>query len=55
VEPVEPVYSNIKVIILAVIPVVISSSGLVETPTQGGDIICPIVYSNLSIDKKAEY
>jgi hypothetical protein len=29
-EPVEPVYNNIKVIILAVIPVVVSSSGLVE-------------------------
>jgi hypothetical protein len=31
VEPVKPVYSNIKVIISAVIPVVISSSGSVET------------------------
>jgi hypothetical protein len=32
VEPVKPVYSNIKVIILAVIPTVISPSGLIETP-----------------------
>jgi hypothetical protein len=31
VEPVKPVYSNIKVIISAVIPIVISSNGLVET------------------------
>jgi hypothetical protein len=31
VEPVEPVYSDIKVIISVVIPVVISSSNLVET------------------------
>jgi hypothetical protein len=31
VEPVKPVYSNIKVIISAVIPIVISSSGSVET------------------------
>jgi hypothetical protein len=31
VEPVEPVYSNIKVIISAVIPIVISSNSLVET------------------------
>jgi hypothetical protein len=30
-EPVKPVYSNIKVIILAVIPVIISSSGSIET------------------------
>ena len=32
VEPIKPVYSNIKVIISAVIPVVISSSGSKETP-----------------------
>jgi hypothetical protein len=31
VEPINPVYSNIKVIISAVIPIIISSSGLVET------------------------
>jgi hypothetical protein len=31
-EPIKPVYSNIKVIILAVIPAVISSSGSIETP-----------------------
>ena len=29
-EPIKPVYSNIKVIISAVIPVVISSSSLIE-------------------------
>jgi hypothetical protein len=55
VEPVKPVYSNIKVIISAVIPIVISSSGSIETPAQGRDIIRPTVYSDLSIDKKAEY
>jgi hypothetical protein len=32
VEPVKPVYSNIKVIISAVIPIVISSSNSVKTP-----------------------
>jgi hypothetical protein len=32
VEPIKPVYSDIKVIISAVIPIVISSSGSVETP-----------------------
>jgi hypothetical protein len=32
VEPVKPVYSNIKVIILAVILIIVSSSSLVETP-----------------------
>jgi hypothetical protein len=31
-EPVKPIYSNIKVIILVVIPIVISSSSLIETP-----------------------
>jgi hypothetical protein len=31
-ELIKPVYSNIKVIILVVIPVVVSSSNLVETP-----------------------
>jgi hypothetical protein len=31
VEPIEPVYSDIKIIILAVIPIIVSSSGLVET------------------------
>jgi hypothetical protein len=55
VEPVKPVYSNIKVIISAVIPIVVSSSGSIETPAQGGDIICPTVYSDLSTNKKAEY
>jgi hypothetical protein len=55
VEPIKPVYSNIKVIISAVIPVVVSSSGSIETPAQGGDIIRPIVYSDLSTNKKAEY
>jgi hypothetical protein len=55
VEPVEPVYSDIKVIISAVIPAVISSSGSVETPAQGGDIIRPTIYSDLSTNKKAEY
>jgi pantothenate kinase len=55
VEPVKPVYSDIKVIISTVIPIVISSSSSVETPAQGGDIIRPIVYSDLSTNKKAEY
>jgi beta-mannanase len=55
VEPVEPVYSDIKVIILAVIPVIVSSSGSIETPARGGDIICLIIYSDLSTNKKAEY
>jgi hypothetical protein len=55
VEPIKPVYSNIKVIISAVIPAVISSSNSVETLTQGRDIIRPIVYSDLSTNKKAEY
>jgi hypothetical protein len=55
VEPIKPVYSNIKVIILAVIPIVISSSSLIKTPAQGGDIICLIVYFDLSTNKKAEY
>jgi hypothetical protein len=55
VEPVKPVYSNIKVIILAVIPIVISSSSSIETLAQGGDIIRLIVYSNLNTNKKAEY
>jgi hypothetical protein len=31
-EPIKPIYSNIKVIILAVIPIVVNSSGSVETP-----------------------
>jgi hypothetical protein len=55
VEPVKPVYSNIKVIISAVIPIVVSSSGLIKTPAQGRDIIRLIVYCNLSTNKKAEY
>jgi hypothetical protein len=55
VELVKPVYSDIKIIILAVILVVISSSSSIKTPAQGGDIIRPIVYSNLSTNKKAEY
>jgi hypothetical protein len=55
VEPIKPIYSDIKVIISAVILVVISSSSLGETSIQGGDIIRSIVYSNLSINKKAEY
>jgi hypothetical protein len=56
-EPVEPVYSNIKIIILAVIPVVVSSSNSMETPApaHGGVIIRPIIYSNLSTNKKAEF
>jgi hypothetical protein len=32
VEPVKPVYSDIKLIISAVIPAVVSLSNLVETP-----------------------
>jgi hypothetical protein len=55
VEPIELIYNNIKVIISAVILVIISSNSLVETPIQEGDIICPIVYSNLSTNKKTEY
>jgi hypothetical protein len=55
VEPIKPVYSNIKIIISAVTPIVISLSGLVETPAQGKDIIRPTIYSNLSTNKKAEY
>jgi hypothetical protein len=55
VEPVKPVYSNIKVIISAVIPVIVSSSSSVETPAQRRDIIRPTIYSDLSTDKKAEY
>jgi hypothetical protein len=55
VEPVKPVYSDIKVIISAVIPTIISSSGSVETPTQGRDIIRPTIYFDLSTNKKVEY
>jgi hypothetical protein len=55
VEPIKPVYSNIKIIILAVIPVVVSSSSLIKTPAQGGDIIRPTIYSNLNTNKKTEY
>jgi hypothetical protein len=55
VEPIKPVYSDIKVIISAVIPAVISWSGSVETPAQGRDIIRPIIYSDLSTNKKTEY
>jgi hypothetical protein len=55
VEPIKPVYSNIKVIISAVIPIVISSSSLIEILAQGGDIIRPIIYFDLSTNKKAKY
>jgi hypothetical protein len=55
VELVKPVYSNIKVIISAVIPIVVSSSNSIETPAQEGDIIHLTIYSNLSTNKKAEY
>jgi hypothetical protein len=55
VEPVKPVYNNIKVIISIVIPAVVSSSGLVETPAQGGDIIRFIIYFDLSTNKKVEF
>jgi hypothetical protein len=55
VEPVEPIYSNIKVIISAVIPAVVSSSNLVENLAQEGVIFRPTIYSDLSTDKKAEF
>jgi hypothetical protein len=32
VEPIKPVYSNIKIIILTVILVIVSSSNSIETP-----------------------
>jgi hypothetical protein len=54
-EPIKPIYNNIKVIISVVIPIVVSSSGLIETPTQGSNIIRPTIYSDLSINKKTEY
>jgi hypothetical protein len=52
VELIEPVYNNIRIIISVVIPVVVSSSSLVESPAQGGIIFRPIVYFDLSINKK---
>jgi hypothetical protein len=55
VEPIKPVYSDIKVIISVVIPAIVSSSSSIETPAQGGDIIRLTIYSNLSTNKKAEY
>jgi hypothetical protein len=55
VEPVEPVYMDIKIIILVVTPVVVSSSSSVETPAQGDIILRLIVYSDLSTNKKAEF
>jgi hypothetical protein len=55
VEFVEPVYNNIKVIILVVIFAVISLNSLIKTPAQGKDIIRLIIYSSLSTNKKAEY
>jgi hypothetical protein len=55
VELIKPVYSNIKIIILIVIPAIISLSSLVETPAQGGNIIRLTVYSDLSTNKKTEY
>jgi hypothetical protein len=55
VEPVKPIYSNIKIIISIVIPIIVSSNSLIETPVQGDNIIYPIVYSNLSINKKTKY
>jgi hypothetical protein len=55
VELIKPVYNNIKVIILAVILIIVSSSSLVETLAQGRDIIYLIVYSDFSTNKKAEY
>jgi hypothetical protein len=55
VEPIKPVYNNIKVIILVVIPIIISSSNSIKSPIQGNIIIRPIIYSNLSTNKKTEY
>jgi hypothetical protein len=55
VEPIKPVYNNIKAIISVVIPVIISSSSSIKTLIKGGNIIRFIVYSNLSINKKTEY
>jgi hypothetical protein len=54
-EPIKPVYSDIKVIISTVIPIIISSSSSVKTPAQKRNIIRPTVYSDLSTNKKAEY
>jgi hypothetical protein len=55
VEPIKPVYSNIKIIISTVISIVVSSSSSIKTPAQGNNIIRPTVYSNLSTNKKIEY
>jgi hypothetical protein len=55
VELIKLIYSDIKVIILVVIPAVISSSSSIETSAQGKDIIRLIIYSDLSTNKKAEY
>jgi hypothetical protein len=52
---VEPVYSDIKIIISAIILIIVSSSNLIETPTQGSIIIRPIVYSNLSTNKTTKF
>jgi hypothetical protein len=51
-EPVKPVYSNIKVIISTVIPIVINSNNLIEILIQGDIIIRLIIYSYFSINKK---
>jgi hypothetical protein len=55
VEPIEPVYSDIKIIISTVIFIIISLSNSIEIPAQGDIIIRPIIYSNLSTNKKAEF
>jgi hypothetical protein len=55
VELVKPVYNNIRVIISMVIPIIISLNNSVEIPVQGGIIICLIIYSNLSINKKIKF
>jgi hypothetical protein len=55
VEPIKPVYSNIKVIISTVTPEIISLSNLIKTPAQGGIIQRLIVYSNLNTNTKTEF
>jgi hypothetical protein len=55
VEPIKPVYNNIKIIILIIIPIVISSNNLIEISIQENIIFRPIIYSNLSTNKKTEF
>jgi hypothetical protein len=55
VEPVKPVYNNIKVIISEVILTIVSSSSSIETLVQGDNIIRFIIYSDLSTNKKTKY